>query len=178
MQSGHNLQNAPTASYKPSNIQVIFLMTQRPTLKSYKKLQTNSFNVEVIRDEKVVTRVTPFTGFALGERNTGEMTTIINTNALMTSKYEFQPVLPQQTRWMSFINFFIDWRLTRRDDQPPLAIFGTEVWAPTGLTQTDVPIGCENAGVAYRDKILQDTSDSRVFEVVSSVSARYSYISP
>lgn len=46
------------------------------------------------------------------------------------------------------------------------------------LTQTECRSGCENAGVTYRDKILQDTSDSRVFEVVSSVSARYSYLSP
>ena len=98
MQSGHDLQNAPTASYKPSNIQGIFLTNQRLTLKSYKNLQTNSFNVEVIRDEKVVPQVTTFTSFALGKRNTREMTTKINIDVLMTSKCGFQLVLPQQTR--------------------------------------------------------------------------------
>jgi DNA polymerase I-like protein with 3'-5' exonuclease and polymerase domains len=70
MQSGHNLQNAPTTSYKASNIRVIFLMTRRPTLKSYEQLEMNLLDGEVIRDEKVVKGVTPFTGFGLGEGDT------------------------------------------------------------------------------------------------------------
>jgi hypothetical protein len=53
---------------------VKFLTTQRPALKSYKRLQTDWLDVEGIIDEKVVGQATPFTSFGLGEGDTGETT--------------------------------------------------------------------------------------------------------
>ena len=78
---------------------------------------------------------------------------------------------------MSFIYFFTDSRLLKCDDQPLATIFGMGFRVPTWLLLRSCRSEYDDAGVTNRDKILQVASDSRFFEVVSSVSARYNSLS-